>query len=276
MRMALLSGTYRLEPLRVCGNREGHRLTRRTAADAVVLKALAWGLAEYVGAAVPECCTHLAGRGGLKGGVRALQRALSSARTPWVLKSDVADYYASLDHSVLMQQWGAIVEDPRILDLLYQVIDRVEVRDGNYTAVGRGIAKGCPLSPLMGALMLKSLDLHVPTGGVVIRYMDDWVFLTRTRAQLREVVRRMHRVLEGLGLRIAVAKTFIGRVARGFDFLGYRFNAYGLLGCAEQTVHRFKERYRRLYEQGASEGRLLVYVRRWWQWVTGGLEPAPA
>ena len=268
IRKALLSGKYLLEPLQVVGHREGHRLTRR----------FAWGLSDIVAAAVPECCTHLAGRGGQrgkgKGGVRALQRALSRGRTPWVLKSDVADYYASHNHSVVMEQWRAIVKDARILDILYQVVDRMEVRCGAYTQVTRGITKGCPLSPLMGALMLKSLDVQVPPGCVVIRYMDDWVILTRSRAQLRRMVQKMYRVLDSLGMRIAVAKTFIGRVAHGFDFLGYRFNAHGLVGCAEQTVHRFKERCLRLYEQGADVVRLQAYVRRWWQWVTGGLVSA--
>ena len=31
----------------------------------------------------------------------------------------------------------------------------------------------------------------------------------------------------------------------------------------------------RLYEQGADVVRLQAYGRRWWQWVTGGLELAP-
>jgi hypothetical protein len=65
-------------------------------------------------------------------------------------------------------------------------------------------------------------------------------------------------------------KTFIGRIERGFDFLGYQFGPSGL-GIARPTVERFVERARRLYEQGADRLRIDEYVRRWWKWVTAGL-----
>jgi hypothetical protein len=65
-------------------------------------------------------------------------------------------------------------------------------------------------------------------------------------------------------------KTFIGRIARGFDFLGYWFSPAGL-GVAPKTVERFVERVSRLYEQGADLGRIGEYVRRWWLWVRSGV-----
>jgi hypothetical protein len=41
-------------------------------------------------------------------------------------------------------------------------------------------------------------------------------------------------------------ETFLGRTARGFDFLGYRFGAEGLTGVAEATVERFVGKATRL------------------------------
>ena len=67
-------------------------------------------------------------------------------------------------------------------------------------------------------------------------------------------------------------KTFIGRIDRGFDFLGYRFVAEGLR-LATQSKQRFVERATRLYEQGAAASRIGEYVRHWLTWVrSGGLE----
>jgi hypothetical protein len=45
-------------------------------------------------------------------------------------------------------------------------------------------------------------------------------------------------------------KTFIGRIERGFDFLGYHFTRAGL-SVARKTVQYFLEKASRLYEQGA-------------------------
>ena len=72
-------------------------------------------------------------------------------------------------------------------------------------------------------------------------------------------------------------KTFIGRIERGFDFLGYHFSRDGPR-VAKATIERFVERATRLYEQervgaGAPDA-LGMYVRRWVGWASGGLGPA--
>jgi hypothetical protein len=66
------------------------------------------------------------------------------------------------------------------------------------------------------------------------------------------------------GVEIAVRRPgrTIGRISRGFDFLGYRFSPSGIVGIATQTVQRCVERMNRLYEQGADAVRIGDYVRR--------------
>ena len=68
-------------------------------------------------------------------------------------------------------------------------------------------------------------------------------------------------------------KTFIGRISKGFDFLGYHFDRERLT-VAKTTLERFVERATRLYEQGPGargSRRLGMYVRRWAQRVRAGL-----
>ncbi len=73
---------------------------------------------------------------------------------------------------------------------------------------------------------------------------------------------------------LAPPKTFIGRIERGFDFLGYHFSPEGL-SVAKETLKRFCSRAARLYEQEPGElcdsSRLGVYVKRWLRWVAGGV-----
>ena len=71
--------------------------------------------------------------------------------------------------------------------------------------------------------------------------------------------------LAALGLEKHPEKTFVGRAAKEFDFLGYRPSPNGLT-VAQQTRKRFVERVTRLYEQERAgrrrPGALGVYVRR--------------
>ena len=105
--------------------------------------------------------------------------------------------------------------------------------------------------------------------------MDDWVILSPSRWKLRKAIAIVNQLLEKLKVKQHPHKTFIGRIRRGFDFLGYRFSPSGL-GIAQPTVTRFLERARRLYEQGADAIRIDEYVRRWWKWVRGGIDSALA
>lgn len=76
-------------------------------------------------------------------------------------------------------------------------------------------------------------------------------------------------------------KTFIGRIERGFDFLGYHFTRAGL-SLARTTIANFLEKASRLYEQkcraDSPATALEMYAKRWMRWSTCGrvgfLEPA--
>ncbi len=65
-------------------------------------------------------------------------------------------------------------------------------------------------------------------------------------------------------------KTFIGRVERGFDFLGYYLKP-GVLKVSRGTFERFTERISQLYEQGAGFERIGEYVKHWLRWGRAGV-----
>ena len=79
-----------------------------------------------------------------------------------------------------------------------------------------------------------------------------------------------------LGLDKHPDKTFIGRIEKGFDFLGYYFSRRGLR-LAETTITNALVKLHRLYEQekGKPEGFPLLglYVQRWARWCVSGLWP---
>ena len=273
IREQLLAGIYYLSPVDHFGYKNGHALTRWSEQDAVVLKAMSTVLTPIITDRIDTRCHHVKGNGGLKGAVNSIRAHLQDSENQFkfVVKSDIADFYASTSHEVLLEQCAKIFKDTRVLDVLQQYMNRVEVREGEHDLISIGIAKGCPLSPLMGALMLKSLDKMIPTDCAYARYMDDWVILIPTRRRLRQVVKNMHGIVHRLKYKLAFNKTFIGRIERGFDFLGYRLGANGQIGLAKQTILNHWNKLSRLYEQSASDQCVREYKTNWLRWVGAGL-----
>jgi hypothetical protein len=192
----LLSGSYRFSPVRVIRKPDG--LTWLwSASDALVLKATALVLGECLRPHLSSNCYHLAGNGGAKGAVRAVQEHVASAA--FVFRSDVKGYYESIDHDCLMEQLKQLITDPLVLRLLRGYLQHLEDDGGILRPVNRGISLGCPLSPLMSALYLKSLDQAMETSGLFYaRFMDDWVVLAPTRWKLRKAIKKANQVLEQL------------------------------------------------------------------------------
>src|SRR5271157_272397 len=240
-----------------------------SALDALVLKATALVLAAHWLPVLSPRCYHLEGRGGAKAAVRFVDA--QRADNTFVFRTDVKSYYASIDHDILLTMLERHVPDGRVLDLLRQYVRRTIYDGGLYEDVERGISLGCPLSPLMGAFYLKLLDERMETTGLpYARFMDDWVILAPSRWKLRAAIRLVNETLAELKLQQHPDKTFIGRVSRGFDFLGYLFTPAGL-EVAPRAVERCVDRMSRLYERGANLVRIGAYVRCWQRWARCGL-----
>jgi len=56
-------------------------------------------------------------------------------------------------------------------------------------------------------------------------------------------------------------RPYIGRIANGFDFLGYRFSTLGVIGLAQQTIDNYYNRIAELYEQH-TDGHCMSYYKK--------------
>ncbi|EED34442.1 Reverse transcriptase domain protein [Luminiphilus syltensis NOR5-1B] len=268
---ALRQSSYRVSPLQCIHRADGTVIHLWSAADALVAKALALAIRPHLG--ISKRCTHIKGNGGLKGAVRAVER--NSTWFRFVIRTDVKAYYESIDQSLLLTQLSAHINDRWTLNLLSQFIGRTVEHGGLYRDIRRGIGRGSPLSPLFGAVYLQELDAALePRDVFYVRYMDDILVMARTRWQLRRAIAVLNGVLGRLKLSKHPDKTSIGYIARGFDFLGYRFSR-NRLQLARKTLDNMRSTLSRLYEQKKADPQrsayLGAYLRRWRGWARGGL-----
>ncbi|NTU68892.1 MAG: hypothetical protein HGB02_08440 [Chlorobiaceae bacterium] len=256
--------------LRNLWRKDGHRFARWSARSGRLLRNAKQPLLRTLQPALCRTCMHVKGSGGVKRAVRIVR--LQARHYPWAVKFDIASYYKSIDHHVLLDLLTATGTSPHMQAL---VADYLQLPDKSKS--GKGMVAGGAISPLLGALYLYPLDkaMEQPEkkGRILYRrFMDDFIILAKSRHTFKSAIRTVHRVLADLKLTLHPVKRFIGRTEKGFDFLGYQIHPDRKLCPSATSLHRLTERARRLYEQGASIKRLRQYVTRWHRWLLGGLD----
>nr|WP_154325406.1 reverse transcriptase domain-containing protein [Pantoea sp. 201603H] len=270
----VLAGRYRLSPMQV---RRGYGRTwvQWSAMDALVLKWAALQVEPMLPR--PEHCHHLKGNGGVSA------TAWREAQWQYVYRTDIRGYYQHiLKHQVEGQlRWH--IPDLVCRNLCEQWLHYSVEEGGEIRTPEKGICRGSALSPLIGGSLLRHIDSHFGGRDEVFyaRYMDDFIFFTRTRWHLRRAIRSLHDFFDLGGFDTHPDKTQIGRIEQGFDWLGIWYAREGPR-IAPRAEQNHRERLARLYEQARyrrlskAETDALVreYETRWNRWAVGILSYA--
>ena len=163
----------------------------------------------------------------------------NNTRKGYVLKCDVRQFFASIDHEILMELLTVRLNDMQVLELLRGIL----LSHG--ADVGRGIPLGNVTSQLFANIYLHELDWFMKqTLGVrwYIRYCDDFVVVSHDRTYLEsliEPIRVFLRII--LKLELHPHKVTIRSWEQGIDFLGYVLRPYGVT-LRTKTKHRMLDR----------------------------------
>ena len=267
---SLKQDNYRLSPMQHIPIEGAGQVGIWNAQDAIVLKALAIVMTPVIKQNFDlKNVTHLKGHGGLKGAIEKAKKACVKAER-FVYKTDIKDFYKSIDHQILLKQLTKITNDECVLNLCKQYCQRVDIVNGDYLCVDdKGIPKGCALSPLMGAIYLSPIDeLAKKYKLTYICYMDDLLFISDKRWHLKKLIKQLHGLLKKLKQTLSIPKTWVGRVKQGFDWLGFHIKVTSIT-VAMKTWLNHLNKIVRLYEQGASVEVIEQYKFRWNVWVRG-------
>jgi RNA-directed DNA polymerase len=182
---------------------------------------------------------------------------------------DLAKFFDTVNHDVLMDLLGRTIDDKRLLALIGRYL-RAGVLVGEHIEPSDiGTPQGGPLSPLLANILLHQLDQELERRGHrFARYADDMVILVKSQRAAERVMRSITRYLESvLKLKVNPAKSKAAPMSE-CSFLGFTIQG-NKIRWTDKALANFKHRVREL--TGRSWGvsmeyrlhKLGQYVRGW-------------
>ena len=154
-----------------------------------------------------------------------IRRAITFDGLTTVIDADIAGYFGSIRHDLLLRLVSRRVSDNRVIRLLRAWLKAGVMEDGKYEESGEtGSPQGGVISPLLSNIYLHSFDKMFQQSGIegkLVRYADDFVVLVKGNG--RKVLDLIQKMLERLHLQVHPEKTRITNAYRGFDFLSVHF-----------------------------------------------------
>ena len=200
--------------------------------------------------------------------IRQVQAYVKAGRTIAV-DIDLAKFFDTVNHDVLMNLLGRTIRDKRLLALIGSYL-RTGVLVGEYIEPSEvGTPQGGPLSPLLANILLNELDRELHRRGHrFARYADDMIIIVKSERAAQRVMQSITRYLETiLKLTVNRAKSKVAPMSE-CSFLSFTIRAKKIR-WTEKALARFKSRVKEL--TGRSWGvsmehrlhKLGQYIRGW-------------
>lgn len=202
------------------------------ASDALVLEWLSLEITPLL--PVHAGCAHARANGGLHRALSEVGVALRSRRGTFGCKIDIKGYYRNIRKNRLQLHIDAHISHPVLSGLLHQWLYYSMEDGGVFHTPVHGIARGCAVSPLIGASLPHHIDDYfssAPDSLFYLRYMDDFIMLTHDRWRLRKAVKRLHQFFQPERFTFHPDKRLLGGRIKQLTGLGFCLRAMaGMFG----------------------------------------------
>lgn len=141
----------------------------------------------------------------------------------WVFRGDIADYFGTIDHTVLRRQLDEVLRHDPLLDIVMSWVAAPVVTTRGLEAA-RGVPQGSPVGPALANHYLAAFDATVDgKHGRLLRYADDMAVFCADEEGVIAARNDVIQALHGLRLQLNEQKTYISHFDQGFSLLGWVF-----------------------------------------------------
>jgi len=178
----------------------------------------------------------------------AIRQVQAFVRAGWRIAVDIdlAKFFDTVDHDVLMGLLGRTIRDKRLLALIGRYLRAGVLVGEHIEASAVGTPQGGPLSPLLANILLHQLDQELERRGHrFARYADDLVILVKSQRAGERVMRSITRYLETtLKLTVNLAKSKVAPMSQ-CSFLGFTMRGTKIRWTAK-ALAAFRQRIKEL------------------------------
>ena len=155
---------------------------------------------------------------------------------------DLAKFFDTVNHDVLMGLLGRTIADKRLLGLIGRYLCAGGLVGEHIEPSDVGTPQGGPLSPLLANILLHQLDRELERRGHrFARYADDMVILVRSQRAGERVMRSITRYLQTtLKLTVNLAKSKVASMSE-CSFLGFTIKGTKIR-WTDKALANFKHR----------------------------------
>lgn len=154
---------------------------------------------------------------GTHAGVDRITEFLRRHEKPvYVLKCDIRKFFDSIDHDILIKILRKKIADERMIGICSKIL--------SCNGISKGVTLGNYTSQWFANIYLNELDYflkHSLACNEYVRYMDDMVILSESKAWLHLIKKSIDSFLKTLKLDLHKRKQEIFPASIGIDFLGY-------------------------------------------------------
>lgn len=222
----LRTRTYIPQPLRPLTLKRGGKersLGLPTVRDRVAQRAFLEVCGKRIDAQAAEVSfAYRRGRSWLDALARAEHCRDAGLRT--VLRVDILDFFASVDHDLLVTELAVVLGDTEAAELARSWMAAPALTGNGLLHHDRGLPEGAPVSPALANAYLRSFDAAVHgRHGELVRYADDIAVFCPEQDGALAAQHDVELALARLRLRPNPGKTYVSSFDGGFGFLGWVF-----------------------------------------------------
>lgn len=182
---------------------------------------------------------------------------------------DLAKFFDTVNHDLLMTLVGRKVRDKRVLALIGRYLRAGVNVDGRLEKTRLGVPQGGPLSPLLANILLDHLDQELERRGhKFVRYADDFVILVKSQRAGERVMASVRTYLtQHLKLTVNETKSRVLQSDQ-LDFLGFVFKGTRIL-WSDSAYREFRRRVKKYTGRSWFVSmtyrlhKLSTYIRGW-------------